>query len=158
MQFFLVFEKIYSCLFIPNCSRNQVITRTNGFIYWEKKRIEKIFNQLRSIWKGKDYTSFLCSCCGVSHFPRFNCNGLDCERVVCIILETLYQPSVLLHVWLLVSALVAYVSDLWAGFSIVDLNVIEPYNSIRIIRLLPRKMNSSSCYNLSPKLLWRSRT
>ena len=25
----LVFEKIYSCLFIPNCTRNHVITYTN---------------------------------------------------------------------------------------------------------------------------------
>ena len=25
----LVFEKIYSCLFIPNCTRNHVITCTN---------------------------------------------------------------------------------------------------------------------------------
>ena len=28
---FLVFEKIYSCLFIPNCTRNHVITYTNFF-------------------------------------------------------------------------------------------------------------------------------
>ena len=27
---FLVFEKIYSCLFIPNCTRNQLITYTNN--------------------------------------------------------------------------------------------------------------------------------
>ena len=26
----LVFEKIYSCLFIPNCTRNHVITYTNN--------------------------------------------------------------------------------------------------------------------------------
>ena len=26
---FLVFEKLYSCLFIPNCTRNHVITCTN---------------------------------------------------------------------------------------------------------------------------------
>ena len=27
---FLVFEKIYSCLFIPNCTRNQLITYINN--------------------------------------------------------------------------------------------------------------------------------
>ena len=27
---FVVFEKIYSCLFIPNCTRNHVITYTNN--------------------------------------------------------------------------------------------------------------------------------
>ena len=26
----LVFEKIYSCLFIPNCTRNHLITSTNN--------------------------------------------------------------------------------------------------------------------------------
>ena len=26
---FLVFEKLYSCLFIPNCTRNHLITCTN---------------------------------------------------------------------------------------------------------------------------------
>ena len=30
----LDFEKIYSCLFIPNCTRNHVITFTNRTLAW----------------------------------------------------------------------------------------------------------------------------
>ena len=36
----LVFEKIYSCLFIPNCTRNHVITYTNdkSVMIWLKQK------------------------------------------------------------------------------------------------------------------------
>ena len=39
----LVFEKIYSCLFIPNCTRNHVITCTNVIITNSWDEIQLLF-------------------------------------------------------------------------------------------------------------------
>ena len=86
----LAFEKIYSCLYMPNCTRNHVITCTNRIqieLFRSRKTLQRDWLAI-SIWTATNYTStrnrlwVTTVSMSPAHLEVLSCLHLNYEKII----------------------------------------------------------------------------
>ena len=83
-------------------------------------------------------TSFIGPCCKVSHVSRFDGDSLYSEGVICKRLQVGYQLPLGM---ILFDCSLVHNFNLFAGFGVVNSDVVKPHNPVGIDRIFPGEIN-----------------